>query len=115
VRFDALTLVLLRRPAEPAQYDEDELGALQQRHLAHLREQREAGALVAAGPFRDQLDERLRGLCLYRLPHPEARRLAEQDPLVLAGRIELELVTWLVPAGEITFPRALGAIPSFEL
>ena len=35
-----------------------------------------AGKLLVAGPFDDQSDPRLRGMCLYRTPVDEARRLA---------------------------------------
>jgi uncharacterized protein YciI len=100
--FDRFTLVLLRRPADPADLPEEELEELQEAHLAFLDAMRARGALAAAGPFSEQRDEVLRGLCVYRVGVEETRRLAREDPLVKARRLEPEVVTWLVPTGEVT-------------
>ena len=54
-----------------------------------------------AGPFRDQPDETLRGLCLYRTGLEETRALAAEDPSVRAGRMSADVLTWLVPEGEL--------------
>jgi uncharacterized protein YciI len=63
------------------------------------------GHMVAAGPFGDQEDERLRGLALYRVGSiEEARRLAEADPAVEAGRLEVEVMTWYTQKGALAFP-----------
>jgi uncharacterized protein YciI len=74
--LDAHTVVLLRRPADAPDRSEEEHEALQERHLAYLKAMREQGALAAAGPFRDQDDETLRGLCLYRTGLEATRALA---------------------------------------
>jgi uncharacterized protein len=101
------TLVLLRRPAGAPELDEDEAEQLQRRHLAFLREKRAEGVMAAAGPFQHQPDESWRGLCVYLVSPDRARALAEQDPLVRRGRLVIENLTWLVPAGEARFqPRA---------
>lgn len=63
-----------------------------------------AGKLVVAGPFEDQPDPRLRGMCLYRTSLAEAKALAEQDPAVKAGRLEVEALSWWVLKGAISFP-----------
>ncbi len=63
-----------------------------------------AGKLVVAGPFDDQTDPRMRGLCIYRTSLEEARRLAQDDPAVKAGRLEVEVLSWWVEKGAITFP-----------
>ena len=101
--MDRFSLVLLRRPADPPELSEEESDALQERPLAHLRAMRVRGAMATAGPFRDQPDESLRGLCLYRTSLEEARELAEQDPAVRAGRLAVDVLTWLAPAGEVRF------------
>jgi hypothetical protein len=45
--------------------------------------------VVTNGPVLDQLDESLRGLTFYGTCSLDAaRRLAEQDPAVVAGRLE---------------------------
>jgi uncharacterized protein len=44
--------------------------------------------MVIAGPFDEQQDQTMRGMCVYRgASLEEARRLAEEDPMVKAGRL----------------------------
>ena len=105
-------LVLLRRPATPAPpAGAAELEALQQKHLGHLRAMHAAGKMVVAGPFGEQKDPTLRGLCLYRVgTADEARQLAEQDPMVKARRLEVDVLAWWVEKGVMRFgePAAAG-------
>src|SRR5918997_38757 len=65
MEFDTYALVLLRGGPRAAEYEGEALDRLQQAHLAHLAEMRKAGKLAVAGPFGDQPDETLRGMCLY--------------------------------------------------
>lgn len=107
MELDTFQLVLLKRPAERAELPEDEVNRLQAAHIAHLTRMAEEGHLVAAGPFGDQEDESLRGLALYRVGSvEEARRLAEADPAVEAGRLEVEVMTWYTEKGAVAFPGA---------
>jgi len=101
--LERFTLVLLRRPADAPDLPEAELDAIQEQHLAFLRAMRERGVMATAGPFQDQADETLRGMCLYRTPLEETRALASQDPAVRAGRMVADVFTWLFPAGEVRF------------
>jgi uncharacterized protein YciI len=104
LEFDTYQFVLLRRPLTAPSIDEDAANALQGQHLGHLAEMRAQGHLVAAGPFVDQPDEAWRGMCLYRVASvDEARRLAELDPSVQAGRLVIDAATWLTPKGAIPF------------
>jgi uncharacterized protein YciI len=103
MEFDRHTLVLLRRPADAPDYPEAEQERLQAAHLGHLDAMRQRGVLAVAGPFDGQRDESLRGLCVYTVPPEEARRLAEEDPSVQAGRMEPEVLTWYTPRGELSF------------
>jgi uncharacterized protein YciI len=82
------------------------LDEIQAQHLAHLREQGQRGAMVAAGPFGDQPDPSLRGLCLYRTGLEETRALAERDPAVRAGRLAVDLLTWWFAPGTVRFERS---------
>lgn len=100
-----MTLVLLRRGPRAGEYTEEELAGLQQRHLSYLDEMRRRGHLVAAGPFDQQPDETLRGICLYVTTIEETRNLAEQDPSVRAGRVAVEVMRWLFRRGEVILPR----------
>lgn len=106
MEFDAYTLVLLRRGPRALEFSADELERLQERHLAHLATLQERGVLLAAGPFVDQDDETFRGVCVYRSGLEETRLLAEQDPAVRAGRLVVDLMTWLTPKGALEFPGA---------
>lgn len=104
MEFDRYSLVLLRRGPRALEFCQEELDRLQAAHLAHLDGMRERGVLLAAGPFRDQEDETFRGICIYRTGLDETRELANSDPSVQAGRMRVEVVTWLTHAGEVAFP-----------
>jgi len=105
--FEQFQLVLLVRPADRKEIPEAEAEAIQKQHLAHLTKMGESGKMVVAGPFGDQRDASLRGACLYRVATAEeARALAEADPAVKAGRLRVEVVTWYVGKGYMTFPKA---------
>ena len=106
MEFDSFALVLLRRPATAPDLPQEELERLQEEHLAHLRAMGEAGKLDGAGPFSDQPDESLRGLCFYATSVDEARELAERDPSVQAGRLEVDVMTWWTEKGSVSFHRA---------
>ncbi len=107
MEFESYQLVLLVRAADPPKLSDEESAKLQEAHLGHLRKMFEAGKAVVAGPFDNQDDAGKRGMCLYRVATPqEARALAEQDPAVKAGRLEVEVMTWFVEKGAIAFPMA---------
>ena len=105
--MEAYQLVLLKRgpawtPEVTAATQE-----LQKRHFAHLEKLAEDGKLVLAGPFSDQADPALRGASIFRVASAaEARALAEQDPAVQAGRLAVEVVTWWVEKGYVSFPKS---------
>lgn len=100
------TFVLLRRGPRALEYDDAELERLQAAHLAHLGAMRDRGALLVAGPFRDQPDETLRGLCVYRTGLEETRALVDADPSIRAGRMQGDVFTWLTERGAVDFPLA---------
>jgi uncharacterized protein len=105
-------LVLLKRPANAPQLEPKTVEDLQRRHLEHFKSMYLAGKMVVAGPFDEQKDPTLRGLCLYRVGSlEEARKLAEADPMVQARRLEVEVLAWWVEKGAVTFrppPAAAG-------
>jgi uncharacterized protein YciI len=103
--MERYTLVFLKRPANGGAKVADP-EALQRQHIGHLQAMARAGKLVVAGPFDDQTDPRMRGLCVYRTSLEEARRLASDDPAVKAGRLEVEALSWWVEKGAMTFPIA---------
>lgn len=105
--FDRFEFVLLRRSPTAPSLPDEELERLQQLHQAHFSEMRAAEHLVVAGPFDEQPDETLRGLCLYHTGSVEtARELAERDPMVVAGRLVVEVMVLYCEKGAIPVPWA---------
>jgi uncharacterized protein YciI len=105
--MERLELVLLKRPAVRPEISEEEAERFQALHLAHFAAMVEAGHLLVAGPFDEQEDETLRGLCLYRTGSvARARALAESDPAVRNGRLEVEVMAFWCEKGAIRDPLA---------
>ena len=98
------TFVLLRRGPRALEYAGAELDRLQEGHLAFLDAMREAGHLLVAGPFGDQEDETLRGICIYRTDVEQTRHLVEGDPSIQAGRMRAEVMTLWTQRGSLEFP-----------
>ncbi|MCA1561471.1 MAG: YciI family protein [Acidobacteria bacterium] len=81
---------------------QDPAGAaqLQKEHLAYMDAQGQQGKLVLAGPFVDGGVHR--GVVVYRVATmEEAKRRAEGDPMIKAGRLVVELHPWQVPRGAL--------------
>ena len=113
VEFESHTVLLLMRPANAPILPSERLDVLQDEHLARQAELHGQGLLVAAGPLVEQDDERLRGIAVLSVDPAEARRLYDADPLVQAGQLALQFVTWTVPAGnvrftDVRFPRSMA-------
>jgi uncharacterized protein len=105
MKFDQHTLVLLVRPPDAPELSEEEAEALQDAHLAFRADLREQGYLIAGGPLLDQDDERLRGISVWSVDPARARELCSADPAVEAGRLAVQVMTWMVPAGNIRFEK----------
>ena len=103
MKFDQHTLVLLVRPPDAPELTEEEAAALQDAHLAFRADLREQGHLIAGGPLLDQDDERLRGISVMSVDSATARELCSADPAVRAGRLAVQVMTWMVPAGNVQF------------
>jgi uncharacterized protein YciI len=105
MRFDRYTVILLTlRPDAPAMTDE-EADELQDRHLTHGADLQERGLVLARGPMVDQDNERYRGFSIWSVDAATARKHAEADPAVRAGRLAVEVMTWMMPAGNLQFSR----------
>ncbi len=103
MKFDQHTLVLLVRPPDAPELSEQEADALQDAHLAFRADLRDRGYLIAGGPLVDQDDERLRGISVMSVDPATAREVCSADPAVRAGRLAVQVMTWMVPAGNIRF------------
>jgi uncharacterized protein YciI len=100
--LERFEFVLLRRPVDRDEISEAEADRLQALHLEHLGAMAAAGHLVLAGPFDEQPDESLRGLCLYRTGSLErTRSLAMDDPAVRARRLEVEVMYFWCEKGVV--------------
>jgi uncharacterized protein YciI len=108
--FDVYTLVLLRRAPDAPPMSDEELNALQARHLAYRAELHRQGVLVVNGPLAEQSDLALRGLSIFACDLAEAARLSDGDPSVQAGRLTYDLFEWWVAAGALAFPQAEGRV-----
>jgi uncharacterized protein YciI len=104
--FDVYELVILRRPVDVPPVDDATAELFQRQHLGHFAAMKEAGYLKVAGPLEDQPDESWRGVCLYQVGSlAEARRLAESDPAVRAGRFSIDVMNWYTRKGAVLFSR----------
>lgn len=76
----------------------EEADSLQSLHLAHLGEMYKQGYADISGPFGD--DGEIRGITIYNTPTQEmADSLANSDPMVKAGRLEIEIHPWWAAKG----------------
>ena len=77
---------------------EEEAKLLQQQHLAHLGSMYEQGFADISGPFGDDGD--IRGITIYNVPTQQmADSLAKSDPMVKAGRLDIEIHPWWAAKG----------------
>jgi uncharacterized protein YciI len=85
---------------------EEELDALQARHLAYRAQLKRDGVVVVNGPLGEQSDPSLRGISIFACGLEEAARLSDGDPSVQAGRLAYEVFEWWVAADSLAFPSA---------
>ncbi|WP_166870885.1 YciI family protein [Salinibacterium sp. ZJ450] len=108
--FDVYTVVVLRRPADAPEMSDEDVHALQARHLAYRAELGRQGVLVVNGPFDQQSDPSYRGMSILACDPAEAARLSDGDPSVAAGRLAYDVMEWWVSAGALAFPLADRAV-----
>ena len=78
--------------------NEEEAKILQEEHMNHLGRMYELGYADISGPFGDNGD--IRGITIYNVPTQEiADSLANADPMVKAGRLEIEIHPWWAAKG----------------
>lgn len=90
-------LVLLKSGSNRNQ-DSTTAAALQEQHMAHLNRMATEGYLSLAGPMAGEGE--IKGVAVYNTPTLEmADSLARQDPMVKAGRLEVEIHPWWAEKG----------------
>ena len=100
MELESFELAILRRPPGAPGYDEETMDRIQREHLEYHASLRASGDIATSGPVTDQPDELLRGLTFYRTGSlARARELADADPAVRAGRLVVDVMTWLCPPG----------------
>ena len=78
--------------------NEEEASELQKLHMAHLKKMYDLGYADISGPFGDDGD--MRGITIYNVPTLKiADSLANSDPMVIAGRLEIEIHPWWAAKG----------------
>lgn len=78
--------------------NEEEAAKLQEAHMAHLGRMYDEGFADLIGPFGDDGD--VRGIAIYNVPTLKmADSLANLDPMVKAGRLEVEVHPWWCAKG----------------
>jgi uncharacterized protein len=98
--FDQYQLVLLQRPAVPLVQDDEARETLHRRHLGHFARMRAAGFLTVAGPIDG--DDTIAGICVYQAGSVQrARKLAEDDPAVRAGKFTVRVMNWFTAKGAL--------------
>jgi uncharacterized protein YciI len=83
----ALAIIRYRRPLE-------EVVAVTDAHREYLRQLKQQGMLLSAGPF----EPRIGGGLLLRVPDGDVEgtldRIRDNDPYVKAGVVQYELLVW---------------------
>lgn len=112
MEFDTFVVGLLVLRDDAPVWDEATSRAMQDAHLDHLATLHEQGHLLAAGPLGH---DGFRGLTILRGDLDEMRALKEADPTVRAGRFDVVVMPWQVPAGAVRFtptrfPRSMAEV-----
>jgi len=90
-------IAFLKRGDNTSQ-SKEEADSLQALHMAHLGNMYEKGFADISGPFGDDGD--IRGITIYNVPTQEmADSLANLDPMVKAGRLQIEIHPWWAAKG----------------
>ena len=76
----------------------EEAEEIQKKHLAHLTRIYEQGKTSITGPFAS--DGEIRGIVIFNTSTmEEAKKLANEDPAVKAGRLVVEILPWWAMKG----------------
>jgi uncharacterized protein YciI len=86
-------MALFKGPAKIENKTSDEQQSLRNQHRAYIQSLLESGKAVISGPLADGGE--IRGVAIFRTKTAdEAKKLAEEDPLVKAGYLSVEMHPW---------------------
>lgn len=86
------------KEGENRNQDPKEAAEIQQKHLAHIDWMADEGYVIMAGPFADKGE--VRGILVFNAKTKEkVEELANMDPAVKAGRLEVEIHPWWAAKG----------------
>lgn len=102
--FDVCWMVLLKK-GPTRNHSPEESALIQTGHLAHLKRLYNEGKILVAGPLEVDETHPIRGIVLYSgdLEQATVKHLAESDPAVKTGRLEVEIMKWWTPKDAISF------------
>lgn len=90
--------IVFLKSGENRSQDQEKAMKLQQEHLAYLGDLYEKGIINLNGPSGGEGD--IRGFSVYNVATIEqAREYAENDPMVRAGRLKVEVHPWWLAKG----------------
>lgn len=110
--FTTLTVVFFMQREDAPEDTPEQADLIHFGHLAHLKALTELRMLAACGPFRSDLDPRIRGIAVFSDTTAEqALHLLSEDPSVRHGWYMLEVGSWTFPKGQVSFPWLGSGIP----
>lgn len=100
--METIHIAMLYRGPAATKESTPETQQIQEAHLAHITRLAKEGHALIAGPFGGEGD--LRGVIFLRAATPEAARALEaDDPAVKAGRLRIEIVSYMSSSNWFSF------------
>jgi len=108
--MQTIHVALLYRGPAAAKESTPETQKIQEAHLAHITKLAKEGHALIAGPFGGDGD--LRGVIFLKAASADAAKALEaDDPAVKAGRLRIEIVTFMTPGNWFTFGPVKDDLP----
>jgi len=108
--MQTIHIAMLYRGPAATKESTPETQQLQMAHLAHITKLAKEGHALIAGPMGGDGD--LRGVILLKAATPDAARALEaDDPAVKAGRLRIEIVSFMTPSNWFSFGPVKDDLP----
>ena len=108
--MQVIHIAMLYRGQNASKESTPETQKLQEAHLAHIVKLAKAGQALIAGPMGGDGD--LRGIIMLKAPTADAARALEaDDPAVKAGRLRIEIVSFVAPGNWFTLGPVKDDLP----